>query len=138
MKTMKLPFQFMLKAAEIMPLKVSAGTIRVPQTASEYFLKTNMIVASAQNAHRRRFKNIACLPVVISLTILSGCNLRPDTAVSRSRMKFSNVIGRLCRRFELLKSQAREAAGYQRATVYIPQAHRPVFVQLTISLVQGS
>jgi len=82
MKSTKIPVLFLQKAAEIIPLKISADTIRVPQTSSDHFLKTNMIVASTQNAHRRRFKNIACLPAMLSLTILSGCNLRPDKAVT--------------------------------------------------------
>ena len=92
MKTTKLTIQFLLKAAEIIPLKVSAGTIRMPQTPSDYFPKTNMIVAGAQNTHSRRFKNITCSLAVISLAILSGCKpsggtTRYDTAaVSRGKI----------------------------------------------------
>ena len=72
-KSMKMKITFIPKAAKIIPLKFSARTIRVPQTPSDCFLKTNMIVASTPDAHRYQLKKIASFLAMISLAIFTGC-----------------------------------------------------------------
>lgn len=70
---MKLKIKFIPQKVEVIPLRITARTIRAPQTPCDYFRKSNLIVGGMPGVRRGCWEKVTGLLALLGLLMFSGC-----------------------------------------------------------------